>query len=277
MGQVVRALPGSGAARVSVGTESVAATTAQALGGAFPPVPARPRRRLLALDVDGVLIEADRSFMEAVSRALAELIPGTPWTDDHFRAFKRAGSFNNDFRLTAAAWALAEAGRLDRIFSAEGSEFSDFEPRFRTLEPEAQRVVQRHYAETCQLEKALIELDELEATGLDLAILTGRPPEELEMAFGVLGWCLPAVSDAGPHLRKPEPAGLLQLADAFRAEEIIFVGDTRDDAETFRRARAIRPDLAWTFAAVGPDRERFAQPRDLQSPTLRDLLPMLKG
>ena len=138
-------------------------------------------------------------------------------------------------------------------------------------------MVQRHYAETCQLEKALIELDELEATGLDLAILTGRPPEELEMAFGVLGWCLPAVSDAGPHLRKPEPAGLLQLADAFRAEEIIFVGDTRDDAEALRRARAIRPELTWTFAAVGPDRERFAHPRDLQSPTLRDLLPMLKG
>lgn len=274
-GQLVRALPGTSAARVGVGTEAVAAITANVLGGSLRPVQPRPRRRLLALDVDGVLIEADRSFMEAVTRALVELMPGITWSDDHFRAFKRMGSFNNDFRLTAAAWTLAQEGQLERIFSQEGG-FPEFEARFQTLEPEAQRVVQRHYADTCKQEKALIELHELEATGLDLAILTGRPPEELLMAFEVLGWRLPAISDAGPHLRKPEPAGLLQLADAFRAEEILFVGDTRDDAEALRRARTLRPELTWTFAAVGPDRGRFAAEEDLQAPTLRDLLPMMR-
>ena len=231
--------------------------------------------RLLVLDIDGVLIDADLSFREAVLRALAELIPATVWTEAHFRAFKRAGGFNNDFRLTAAAWALAELGQLDRILGADGTAFSALEGRFQALEPEAQRVVQRHYRETRRLEKALISLQELEATGFDLAIFTGRPPDELDMAFGVLGWQLPAVCDAGPQWRKPEPAGLLHLAETFRAEAITFVGDTRDDAEALRRARALRPELRWTFAAVGPDRERFAVPGDLQSPTLRDLLPML--
>ena len=78
-----------------------------------------------------------------------------------------------------------------------------------------------------------------------------------------------------PHLRKPEPAGLLQLADAFRAEEIVFAGDTIDDARCLRAAAALRPDLTWRFAAIGPDRARFAESNDLQAPALRDLLPTL--
>jgi HAD superfamily hydrolase (TIGR01549 family) len=275
VGQLVRTLPGTSAARVGVGTEAIAGNTAEALGGRLEPPRPGGRRRLLVLDVDGVLIDADRSFMDAVNRALAELMPGISWSDDHFQAFKRTGGFNNDFRLTAAAWALAQAGQLDRVFSAEGVGFPDFEAQFEALESEAQSVVQRHYADTCKQERPLIDRPELAATGFDLAILTGRPPEELLMAFEVLGWQLPAISDAGPHLRKPEPAGLLQLADAFRAEEIIFVGDTRDDAEALRRARAVRPELIWTFGAVGPDRKRFAAPEDVQAATLRDLLPML--
>ena len=106
-------------------------------------------------------------------------------------------------------------------------------------------------------------------------MLTGRPPEELLLAWRVLGFQLPAVCDAAPHLRKPEPSGLLQLADAFRAEEILFAGDTVDDAGCLRAAAAIRPELAWRFAAIGPDRARFVSPGDVQSMSLRELLPML--
>ena len=54
------------------------------------------------------------------------------------------------------------------------------------------------------------------------------------------------------------------------------MGDTRDDAAALRAARAARPDLAWRFAGVGPDRERFIQEADLHAPTLLDLLPLLK-
>ena len=41
-------------------------------------------------------------------------------------------------------------------------------------------------------------------------------------------------------------------------------------------ARALRPDLGWRFAGVGPDRERFVQDGDLAAPALLDLLPLLK-
>jgi histidinol-phosphate aminotransferase len=275
-GLMVRALPGAGAARVGIGEEAIAQRTATALGGALAPAgPAAPAH-LLVLDVDGVLIEADRSFMEAVRLALDELAPGQAWSDDHFRAFKRAGGFNNDFRLAAAAWALAERGAMDRLWAAEGVGFPDLEGEIEAREPAAQAVVQLHYAETSKLERPLVELAALRALGCDLAILTGRPPEELVMAFAVLGWSLPAIADAAPHLRKPSPAGLLQLADAFRAASVTFVGDTRDDAAALREARALRPDLRWRFAGVGPDRDRFLEPGDLAAPTLADLIPQLQ-
>lgn len=275
-GLLVRALPGAGAARVGLGEEDVAGRTAAALGGRMlPPAPSRPVP-LLVLDVDGVLIEADRSFMEAVRLAMAELAPQQAWSDEHFRAFKRVGGFNNDFRLAAAAWVLAERGQMERLWSAEGVGFPDLEGPVHEREPQAQAVVQKHYAETSKLETPLIELRALQALGCDLAILTGRPPEELVMAFDVLGWKLPALADSAPHLRKPSPAGLLQLADAFRATHVTFVGDTRDDAAALASARALRPDLGWRFAGVGPDRERFVQDGDLAAPALLDLLPLLK-
>jgi len=275
-GQMVRALPGSGAARVGIGEEAVAARTAAALHGTLAPAGPGAPAHLLVLDVDGVLIEADRSFMEAVRLALAGLAPGQAWSDDHFLAFKRAGGFNNDFRLAAAAWLLAERGEMDRLWRAEGVGFPDLEAEIEGRERAAQAVVQHHYAETSKLEKPLVELAALRSIGCDLAILTGRPPEELVMAFAVLGWSLPAVADAAPHLRKPNPAGLLQLADAFRASTVTFVGDTRDDAAALREARALRPDLSWRFAGVGPDRTRFLEPGDLDAPTLTDLIPQLK-
>jgi HAD superfamily hydrolase (TIGR01549 family) len=157
-----------------------------------------------------------------------------------------------------------------------GQGFPDLEARIQALEPMAQAVVQKHYADTIRLERPLVTLAELRSTGRDLAILTGRPPEELLLAWQVLGFELPAVCDAAPHLRKPEPAGLLQLADAFRAEEILFAGDTIDDARCLQAAASLRPELVWQFAALGPDRARFASPGDLQSATLRDLLPILR-
>lgn len=275
-GLLARTLPGTNAARVGIGTEEVVQRTALAMNASLAKAAPRTRRELLVLDVDGVLIEAERSFMEAVSRALAELAPGLSWTDEHFRAFKRVGGFNNDFRLCSAAWVLAEHGAMERLWTASGIGFPDLEPEIQQHELSAQIVVQKHYAETSKLERPLIELQALRSLGCDLAILTGRPPEELAMAFEVLGWRLPAIADAAPHLRKPSPSGLLQLADAFRAESITFVGDTRDDAACLRSAREIRPDLTWRFAAVGADRDLISDQHDLSAPTLLDLLPLLQ-
>jgi phosphoglycolate phosphatase-like HAD superfamily hydrolase len=237
------------------------------------PGPARSGGRLLVLDVDGVLIDPGRAFLEAVAGALGELAPGLAWSDQHFLGFKRAGSFNNDFRLVAGALALAEqdpSGRLGPQAVAGGH--PGLEARIQALEPRCRPVVRKHYGRTRRLERALVTRAQLAAFPGDLAIFTGRPPQELGFAFEVLGFNLTAVADSAPHLRKPKPAGLIQLADAFRAERITFVGDSRDDAAALAAARTLRPGLDWRFGAVGPDRDRFRAEGDLHAATLIDLL-----
>ena len=274
-GLLARSFPGTGTARVSVGSEEEVRRASEALGGRLEPAAGQPRRRaLLVLDVDGVMIDADRSFAEAVALAMQELAPRQPWSDQDWLAFKRVGGFNNDFRLTAGALALAERGEMARLRSAEGIGFPDLETRIQELEPRCQAVVQRHYAVTKALEQPLISLPELQALGVDLAVLTGRPPEEWVLAMEVLGFGLPVVADAAPHLRKPRPDGLLQLADAFRAEAVCFVGDTRDDAACLSEARERRPEIDWTFAAVGPECERIGG--DVRGESLRAILPEIQ-
>jgi phosphoglycolate phosphatase-like HAD superfamily hydrolase len=226
------------------------------------------------LDVDGVLIDPGRTFLEAVASALGELVPGLAWTDADFLRFKRAGGFNNDFRLTAAAMALAEQG----AFPGEGfaAELARLEPRIRELEPRCRTVVRRHYARTRAMERACATRAELAVFPGDLALCTGRPPAELLFAFEVLGFQLPAVGDSAPHLRKPRPEGLIQLADAFRAGEVTFVGDSRDDAAALAGARALRPGIRWIFGAVGPDRGLIAASADLQAGTVQELLAQMQ-
>ena len=278
-GRVLLLREGPGGA-YALGKAELLADLAKEAPGVHPPAsflgPGTRDRHLLVLDVDGVLIDPGRSFHEAVAAALAELAPALPWDDEHFAAFKRVGGFNNDFRLTAAALALAEQGGLDGLKHAEGRGFPHLETRIRELEPVCQSVVQKHYVRTRRLERPMVTREELDRFPGELAICTGRPPDELTLAFQVLGFRLPAVSDSASHLRKPRPEGLLQLADAFRANRITFVGDTCDDAAALRGARALCPGITWVFAAVGPDRQWIAESCDLQAPRLKDLLPNLE-
>ena len=271
---------GQQATAYALGLPDLIKDLAGAGGAPLPATFVRPggrERHLLALDVDGVLIDPGRSFHEAVAAALAELAPGLPWDDDHFTAFKRLGGFNNDFRLTAGALALAETDGLEGLRHAEGKGFPHLEARIRALEPLCQAAVQKHYVRTRRLERPMVTREDLDVFPGDLAIFTGRPPDELTLAFQVLGFRIPALADSAAHLRKPRPEGLLQLADAFRATKVTFVGDTCDDASALRGARALCPGVTWVFGAVGPDRQRLVEDGDLQAPTLKELLPRLNG
>ena len=272
-GLQTRSLPALGAGRITIGSEAEAQRTAQALGALLAPPSPRPARRLLVLDMDGVMLDGDQGFMNAVTLALQELAPGLAWRDDHYLAFKRLPGFNNDFRLCAAALALVDRGGLELLATG----LPDLEAQIQALEPVCSEAVQRHYQAQPIQDQPLVSEAELAALGWDCAILTGRNPHELELGLRVMGFRLPAVADSAPHLRKPAPGGLLQLAEAFRAEQIVFAGDTRDDAQTLHLARQARPDLLWRFAAVGAQRESIAREGDLRVPTLRSLLTILQG
>ncbi|MDR3670463.1 MAG: HAD family hydrolase [Holophaga sp.] len=259
----------TGATAYALGDPGLLGTLAGAAGWRPGPGPvpslAGTGGRLLVLDVDGVLIDPGRAFMDAVAGALGQLAPDLPWSDEDYLRIKRSGGFNNDFRLTAAALALAEQG-------GPAGDWSRLEPAIREWEPRCQVAVREQFRHTARLARPMVAWEQLAAVRGDLAICTGRPPAELASGFELLGFELPAVSDRAPHLRKPRPEGLIQLADAFRSQRIVFVGDSRDDAAALRGARDLRPELDWCFAAVGPGRAGFAREEDLQAAGLVELL-----
>ena len=95
-------------------------------------------------------------------------------------------------------------------------------------------------------ETVLIESETIEALTRSFAVgvLTGRPAAEAEIALDRVGL------DIDPNRRitmdddvpgKPDPAGLVQLADRLDCTAIAFAGDTLDDIETAKNAASADP------------------------------------
>jgi phosphoglycolate phosphatase-like HAD superfamily hydrolase len=273
-GVLARRLGGALGTRISIGTEAECRAAVEALGGTLAePTPVAPAP-LLVLDIDGVMIDAEASFREAVRLALSEMRPGLAWDDRYFRAMKRLGGMNNDFRLCAGVAALEDRGQLASLLEGRVTWNDALEAALSELFAESAARVAHHYEHTRACEVPLVTLAELEALGAPFAILTGRDPRELRDAMSTLGFSCEAVCAHAPHVEKPRPGGLLQLADAFRATHVVFVGDTRDDRAALDAAAKLRPETHFRFAAVGPDRDSFARPEegDRVAATLRDLL-----
>ncbi len=87
-----------------------------------------------------------------------------------------------------------------------------------------------------------------------LGVLTGRPAAEAEIALRRAGVDDVVPEDRritmdSPEAKKPDPAGLLTLAERLDAESVAFVGDTLDDVETAVRAAEADPER--TYHGVG--------------------------
>ena len=98
----------------------------------------------------------------------------------------------------------------------------------------------------------------------------------------------PALIAMGDAPDKPDPTGLLRLAESLAAGEtpewIAYIGDTVADVQTVINARAQRPELIWRSVAVAPPhvQEVTAYHQQLQNAgadcivdATRDLIPAL--
>jgi len=78
--------------------------------------------------------------------------------------------------------------------------------------------------------------------GFAVGILTGRPAGEAAIALERAGLDLPderVITMDDPFPGKPDPAGLVALAERLGADAVAFAGDTLDDARTARAAREV--------------------------------------
>jgi len=99
-------------------------------------------------------------------------------------------------------------------------------------------------------------LDELSARGLKLAVLSNKADEFTRMMVSHYfpGTAFEAVAGARPGLAiKPDPAPALEVASALgvQPEETAFLGDTKTDMETARRAGMIPIGALWGFRTAG--------------------------
>ena len=206
-------------------------------------------------DVDGVLVDTDGSYTEAVLRTVQWLHPGAPVDRDTIRLWRRSGDWNNDWDLCYGLYCwLNGSPRLDAGTAARRTlaELEASAPALTFGYPEVQGLFEEHYngtdvavarySVTARLhnarplaldERVLLEpalLDELRAIGIaKFGVVTGRMRADWEQIAGriPLPLGIPVATDEDG--RKPDPAPLALVVAALGATGIVMVGDTLND------------------------------------------------
>ncbi|UCH63751.1 MAG: hypothetical protein JSU77_04700 [Fidelibacterota bacterium] len=222
-------------------------------------------------DVDGVLVDVRRSFTAAAVDAAAAATDSRRFTEDDARQLKFIRGFNNDWHVAIAGaawvcfcegWSFPEFAReLDRyggglkgLRHVVGSDLTtDFEAHLIRLAQEAYggttacrqlygiKPATIRQPGRWQEEVPLLSAEDAGRIASRAGIVTGRSPAEMELAFRLLGWRLPAqqvaVSD-DPARDKPDPGKLAAILEYLGSEKALLAGDGRDDLELAVNARA---------------------------------------
>jgi HAD superfamily hydrolase (TIGR01548 family) len=248
------------------------------------------RADAVVLDVDGVLVDVADSYRRAVVEAV-ERVYGRTVDRDAIQAFKDAGGFNNDWELTYAAAlfvlareagygadvetftaAIAEQGgglgAAEAVVRAEGYDavFDRWDRErlrdvfqalylgtdlYRDLEGGDPPVEGAGYIHD---EPVLVERETLDRLRdrYPVAVLTGRPAAEADIALSRVGLSVPedrrfTMDDWEEG--KPHPRALVTLAERMDATRVAFAGDTLDDVRTADNAADADPTR--TYLGVG--------------------------
>lgn len=215
----------------------------------------------LIFDVDGVLLNVERSFPEVIRRGIQKgwgsvcrgITDSVGYTSEHERIFKRHGAFNDDYDI---AWTMlsiaAFSGKKDlssalpspQMLSEELGTFSAdviswISARYGTPVPrDAVRKICAELYFGTELAPGLYRLEipmlslHWEDLPLPVGVYTGRNLPEWQLAKKALGWQdFPddriIHSDTGIH--KPSPEGLELLSKRLGCTDPVFFGDTGSD------------------------------------------------
>ncbi|HEX9269108.1 MAG TPA: HAD-IA family hydrolase [Candidatus Limnocylindria bacterium] len=237
----------------------------------------------VVFDVDGVLIDTEASYTEAVVRTVRHLAPDAPVDRELVRLWRRSGDWNNDWDLSfglycwvrgspelpaaeAARRSLAELesaarGRLDLDYAAVQGIFEELY--------NGTAVAVRRYGVTPRVfnerpladdERIVIRprlLDELHALGIDkVGIVTGRVRADWAQVAARLPFAPDVVVATDEDGRKPDPAALRIVAGALGAERFAMVGDTLNDLRMVQAYNAAGHGRGYAVLLCRPDEER---------------------
>ena len=175
---------------------------------------------VLVFDMDGVLVEVNQSYREAIRESVLHFT-GEPISHDAIQDFKNLGGYNND-------WLLCYRVILDRGKTVENADVVEYFNQV-FLGENGNGLIR--FERWMPREGLLQRL----AQSADLAILTGRAMFELEVtlrryANGIL--FNPLITDESVRNPKPAPDGLLLIQQAHPGKAIWYLGDTVDDARS---------------------------------------------
>ena len=210
----------------------------------------------VVFDVDGVLVDTDASYTEAVIRTVRWLVPGAPVDRPLLRLWRRSGDWNNDWDLSYGlyCWLLgspqlpaADAGArtLAELVATAGAHAELdyaavqglFEEHYNGTALAVARygVVPRLHndAPLSDEERVMLEpavIDALRALGISkVGIVTGRVRADWDQVAGRIPLPAGVVVATDEDGRKPDPEALRKVLTALSATSAVVVGDTLND------------------------------------------------
>ncbi|MGO9240914.1 MAG: HAD-IA family hydrolase [Bryobacteraceae bacterium] len=179
----------------------------------------------LVFDMDGVLAEVSESYREAIVQTVRHFTAQTV-APDRIQEYKNRGGFNND-------WLLSQ--QICRDFGVEvsyGRVVEYFCAIFFGPHGDDGLIARELWLPRPNLLESL-------AANYHLAIFTGRLQHEAAITLrryaSGIGFS-PIIAAEDVRDGKPAPEGLLSIRDRTRCREMIYVGDTVDDARCSRAA-----------------------------------------
>ncbi len=176
--------------------------------------------QVLVFDMDGVLVDVSESYRETIVLTV-EHFTGKQITRDQIQDYKNEGGWNND-------WALSQ--KICRDLGME-IPYSTIIEYFNHLFLGQGMIHRERWLPRDGL------LDRL-SHKFEFAIFTGRTTEEAEITLNREGlrdrFLLVSADDV--EREKPAPDGLLKIAAMRPSKNLLYVGDTVDDARSARAA-----------------------------------------
>lgn len=178
----------------------------------------------IAFDMDGVLVDASKSYRVAVQNTFKHFT-GKEVSLQEISDTKKLGGLNNDWDLT------------DYLLKSQGKEV-DYD--------DIVEVFQSHYEKLADSEEILIDKSFLEELSkkYNLSIFTGRLKKEANFTLekhGLADYFFPIVTleDVGLDNQKPDCKGLEIIKEKIITDKIYYLGDTVDDMVCAQNANVL--------------------------------------
>ncbi|MFQ3680606.1 MAG: TIGR01548 family HAD-type hydrolase [Pseudanabaenaceae cyanobacterium] len=198
----------------------------------------------LVLDIDGVLRDVSQSYRRALADTV-ERFGGERPTPEAIDDLKAEGRWNNDWE------ASQELLRRQGIAVPFAEVVAYFQQQYRGAPGDDPTLWTGYIAQEPLLANPEFFAN-LTAAGCPWGFFSGATRASARFVLGRLGIAEPVLVAMEDGPGKPDPTGLLAVADRLGAHTVVYAGDTVADMQTVVAARQRQPGRRWVAVGVVP-------------------------